>query len=128
MLTLVAQDGLVLQYAAFPLYKDKDVVLAAVAQNGLALKFAAAALKQDKDVVLAAVAQYGRALAERRRDVNFHAAAVEKVRVLGFRAPKNDKAVVIAAVAQLDAEAAQKLHAQFWLFPGRALFRLAFSR
>ena len=43
----MAQNGLVLQYAAAELKGDREVVLAAVAQHGGALIYAAAELKGD---------------------------------------------------------------------------------
>jgi len=54
MLSVVTDNGKLLQYAADPLKSDKDVVLAAIKSDGMALRFVnkKADMWQDKDFVL----------------------------------------------------------------------------
>ncbi|MCH9689917.1 MAG: DUF4116 domain-containing protein [Gammaproteobacteria bacterium] len=62
LVTVLARNGMLLQYAPNEFRGNKKVVLVATAQNCQALQFASDALKADRGLVLAAVAQNGRAL------------------------------------------------------------------
>jgi len=110
-----AQVPGVLALAPFPLWGDKEFVLAAVAKHGAALEFASASLRADQEVVLAAVAQRGDALEhaapELWSDAAVMRAAASRASRNGFvsmlpvmaDAPpllRGDRDVVLAAVTQ----------------------------
>mmetsp|Transcript_38626 Transcript_38626/g.70269 ORF Transcript_38626/g.70269 Transcript_38626/m.70269 type:complete len:294 (-) Transcript_38626:126-1007(-) len=62
ILTAVAADGLVLEFAAEELKRDQEIVLTAVENCGSALLYAAEDLKTDRAFILTAVRQHGHAL------------------------------------------------------------------